>query len=168
VFGTNLDFRDDSHSKKLIKRFENVWLQDQDCGQIIKATWDQTRGETHNKLQQVMDNVHNWGKTKYGSIPKEIKTIQTTLQDLKSQTPTRDLINRIQNLEAKLDGLLLKEEQWWAQRAKTSWLKHGDKNSKFFHFKASQRHRKNKINFIQNPEGIVNTHNKDIQEVFQH
>jgi exonuclease III len=167
VFGTNLDFRNDSHTKIMTKRFENMWIQDQTRGQIIKDTWDLTRGETHNKLQMVMDNLANWGKTTYGSIPKDIKTAQTTLLELKSQIPSREIINQIQQVEAKLDGLLLKEEQWWAQRARTSWLQHGDKNSKFFHFKASQRHRKNKINFIHNPDGTVSTQNKDIQEVFQ-
>jgi hypothetical protein len=114
-----------------------------------------------------MDNLANWGKTNYGSIPKDIKSTEATLQDLKSQTPSRETINIIQQMESKLDGLLLKEEQWWAQRARTNWLQHGDKNSKFFHFKASQRHRKNKINFIKRPDGTINTHNTDIQEGFQ-
>jgi hypothetical protein len=167
VFGTNLDFRNDSHSKMRTKRFENIWVQDTNCSQIIKDTWDQSRGETHQKLQQVMDNLANWGKTNYGSIPKDIKSTQATLQDLKSQTPSRETINIIQQMESKLDGLLLKEEQWWAQRARTNWLQHGDKNSKFFHFKASQRHRKNKINFIKRPDGTISTHNTDIQEGFQ-
>jgi hypothetical protein len=40
VFGTNHDFREDSHTKVSIKRFENIWLQEQACTQIIKETWD--------------------------------------------------------------------------------------------------------------------------------
>jgi hypothetical protein len=66
-----------------------------------------------------------------------------------------------------LDTLIQKEEQWWSQRAKTNWLQHGDKNSKFFHFKASQRQRKNKINYIKDRQGNIQTQNKDIQEVFE-
>jgi hypothetical protein len=41
-----------------------------------------------------------------------------------------------------------------------------DKNSKFFHYKASQRNRKNKINFITNQQGNRATDNKEIQSAF--
>jgi hypothetical protein len=41
-----------------------------------------------------------------------------------------------------------------------------DKNSKFFHYKASQRNRKNKINFITNQQGNKATDNKEIQSAF--
>jgi len=45
------------------------------------------------------------------------------------------------------------DELWWAHRAKANWLKTGDKNSKFFHIKASQRKKRNNINNIQDPHG---------------
>jgi hypothetical protein len=77
VFGTNNDFRADTHSKVSIKIFENVWLHEQACTQIIKATWDETTGDTSNKLMTVMDNIYSWGKANFGNIPREIKDIQT-------------------------------------------------------------------------------------------
>ncbi|KAL5569458.1 hypothetical protein UlMin_026033 [Ulmus minor] len=53
------------------------------------------------------------------------------------------------NLECLLD----KEEIYWKQRSCTDWLTHGDRNSKFFHHKASERRRKNFIEGLKNMEG---------------
>jgi hypothetical protein len=167
VFGTNNDFREDTNTKHKIKRFENSWSQDPDCLQLIKSTWEEDNGNLQNKLNSVMDKVHNWGKAKHGNIPSEIRITQAKLQSLKNDIPTQATISQIHKLEDKLDGLLQKEEQWWFQRAKTNWLQHGDKNSKFFHFKATQRERKNRINCITYAMGNNHTHNNNIQEVFQ-
>ncbi|MCH80635.1 hypothetical protein A2U01_0001405, partial [Trifolium medium] len=166
VFGSNHDFRDDSHSKKHIKRFENIWLKDPRCLQVVKEEWSKATGTTNNKLQQMFDKVYNWGRETFGNIPRQITSTQAKLQDLKTSTPSRETINQIKQLESKLDGLLYHEEQWWAQRAKVNWLHLGDKNSKFFHFKASQRNRKNKINFIKDNQGSTMTQNIDIQAAF--
>ena len=53
----------------------------------------------------------------------------------------------------QLDDLLLKQELYWAQQSRLAWLKSGDKNTKFFHSKASQRRRRNFIQGIKNSEG---------------
>ncbi|MCI45093.1 hypothetical protein A2U01_0066332, partial [Trifolium medium] len=107
-------------SKHFIKRFENIWLQDPACPQIIKGEWPQATGKVNNKLQYVFDKVHQWGRDTYGNIPRQIKTTQDKLHDLKGITPNKDTISQIKQLELKLDGLLHHEEQWWAQRAKTN------------------------------------------------
>jgi hypothetical protein len=166
VFGTLHDFRDNSHSKACIKRFENFWTQDDACAQIIKATWDHTTGDIQDRLHATMESTYQWGKATYGSVPKAIKETKDKIQSLKSLTPTREQLTLMHQLEAKLDDLLNKEEAWWAPRAKTKWLQLGDRNSKFFHFKASQRHRKNRINFIIDEQGICQSNNDKIQQVF--
>jgi hypothetical protein len=167
VFGTNFDFRDDSNNKHKFKIFENIWTKDPECFQIVKSTWVAEEGDLQRKLSSIMSTVHQWGKTKHGNIPSKITNIQKQLQDLKSHTPNKDTIIQIHQLEANLDGLLHQEEQWWAQIAKINWLQQGDKNSKKFHFKATQRQRKNKINYIIDAQGTNKTQNNDIQDVFQ-
>jgi hypothetical protein len=167
VFGTNNDFRDDKKTKNQLKRFENIWTQDPDCLQIIKSAWEEGEDEIHIRLNSVMNTVHNWGKDTHGNIPTEIKAIETKIQKLRTAIPNEDIMNQIHQLETKLESLLQKEEQWWAQREKVKWLQHGDKNSSYFHFKATQRQRKNKINYITDNQGNKQTQNRKIQEVFQ-
>ena len=65
----------------------------------------------------------------------------------------KDLWAEFLGVSKTLDDLLLKQEIFWAQRSRVAWLKHGDKNTKFFHSKASQRRRRNHIKRIKNSEG---------------
>ena len=58
-----------------------------------------------------------------------------------------------------LDDFLLKQEIYWAQRSRVAWLKHGDRNTKFFHSKASQQRRRNYI------KGIMNSQEQWVEEV---
>uniref|UniRef100_A0A803PY78 Reverse transcriptase domain-containing protein n=1 Tax=Cannabis sativa TaxID=3483 RepID=A0A803PY78_CANSA len=65
---------------------------------------------------------------------------------------------RLSFLKSALDSLLYKEEIYWRQRARTKWLKAGDRNTKFFHKHASFRKKVNTIKFLKTEDGsVVNT-----------
>jgi hypothetical protein len=49
---------------------------------------------------------------------------------------------------------LKQEEVLWRQRSRAVWLKDGDKNTKFFHGKASQRKKTNAIKKLKDEDGI--------------
>ena len=65
----------------------------------------------------------------------------------------------------QLDNLHLKQEIYWAQCSRLSWLKSGDKSTKFFHSKASQRQRRNFIQGIPTLEGVWVEEIEDVAKV---
>lgn len=75
-------------------------------------------------------------------------------------------IDKIKCFENELAGLEDCEELWWSQRARALWLKEGDKNTKFFHQKASQRKSRNGISSIQDEHGRIFNKEEEIGQVF--
>lgn len=65
-----------------------------------------------------------------------------------------------------MENLLENEEVYWRQRARSDWLKGGDRNSKFFHARASSRKCKNGIKEVTDMNGVNCASNKDIAAAF--
>ena len=53
----------------------------------------------------------------------------------------------------------MKQEIYWVQRYWVAWLKYGDRNTKIFHSKASQRRRRNHI------KGVMNSQEQWVEEM---
>ena len=58
-------------------------------------------------------------------------------------------------LKEELSSLLVKEEKMWHQQSKTHWMKSGNKNSNYFHNKASYRYRRNQILGLKDSRGVM-------------
>ena len=74
----------------------------------------------------------------------------------------------VRELQKEITELIDKENRLWFQRAKVTWAKFGDRNSKFFHSHASQRKRKNLIRKLNDLNGRVMDTNEDIVECLVH
>lgn len=87
------------------------------------------------------------------------------LKDAYNNSPSinYDIIHEI---EFELDKLLEEEEIYWRQRSREEWLRWGDKNTKWFHKKASMRRKTNEIKGIIDKNGCWNEEIPIIEETF--
>ena len=51
----------------------------------------------------------------------------------------------INELQKEINELLDEEKTRWRQRSRVQWLQKGDRNTQYYHYKASQQKKKNEI-----------------------
>ena len=72
---------------------------------------------------------------------------------------------RVRELKEEINILLEREARVWSQRSRTLWLTNGDNNTKFFHCRATKRHKKNKIRGIMDENNTWRVESEEINLV---
>ena len=73
----------------------------------------------------------------------------------------------IQKVKDEINDLLLQEIFFWRQRSRSIWLPAKDKNTKYFHQRASQKCRKNHVSGFLDDQGRWCNSEEDIARVVE-
>ena len=155
-----------------LQRFEECWLHDSGILEAVKGSWEVAGDFMSDKIHRCVNDLSNWSKDRFGDVPNQIKSVQKKLDDLNKQTQHEGVMSEIRRVKARLNDLVESEEIWWAQRSRALWLKHGDKNTKLFHQKASQRKSRNWVECddhrekFDDEEDIARVFNNFFQDLF--
>lgn len=86
-----------------------------------------------------------WSKDEFDDRQRKQDKLIQHQQHVKQDNPSSIDGKEIIRIKNKINSMLMNEEIYWKQRSRIDWLREGDKNTKFFRFKASAGRRKNKI-----------------------
>ena len=139
-------------------RFEESWMTDVGCETTIKKAWEMTQSGTRmfmvwNKLKECKRQLGDWSRNSFGSLKKQIEVLKQKIQQAETLSIQDRQHENINGLRRELNLLLGKEEHMWRQRSRISWLTMGDRNTKYFHGRASQRCRRNFISRLSDERG---------------
>jgi hypothetical protein len=132
-----------------VRRYEIVWEREPSLPAAVEEAWSRRvpcndLGDVSSSLRLMMSSLYSWKHTKFKSIPKEIEKKRELLDNLRQFNDAESVLKRV-GLEKEMDELLYREEIFWMQRSRIAWLREGDKNTKYFHRRASWRKKKNNI-----------------------
>lgn len=91
--------------------------------------------------------------------------LQRSLETLHNGPRTKAALSDIHEAEKEFDKVLGWEEEYWRQRSRVEWLKYSDKNTKYFHSKASSRRNESEIIGRDNKERHWRENDEEIKGV---
>ena len=124
-------------------RFEEAWLSDHTCSEVVEASWEE-RGvddpatKVIRKIERCGRELKRWERDHFGNIRNTLKKKRKELTEAEKEAMRTGQNFKIQRLMGEITELMDKENRLWFQRSKVLWATQGDRNSKYFHSRATQ------------------------------
>ncbi|XP_023898638.1 uncharacterized protein LOC112010525 [Quercus suber] len=135
---------------KKIFWFEEMWLTDERCTEIVEATWSHHDFGTNDsnilrRIEVCGKELIWWNRNIFGNVRRELEKKRPLLTQAECVARNTGSNHRVRALREEINTLMDLEAHLWCQRSRVLWLKNGDQNTRFFHNQATRRYRKNWI-----------------------
>ena len=123
-------------------RFEEMWLIEKGCTDTIQAIWAEQDStdlgiRVIKKIEKCGVELKKWSMKSFGSIRRELELKKKEIVKAEKEAMRSGQNFWVKELMLELNSLMDKEARMWLQRSKVQWAKFGDKNSKYFHARAT-------------------------------
>ncbi|TYH01219.1 hypothetical protein ES288_A09G040200v1 [Gossypium darwinii] len=163
--------RDGPMDPRLCFRYEVCWARNEAAKTIIKGVWQRGNQDIMEKITNVGKELGRWQYKKLKQLRNQIGSLQADINRLIDGQGSDNEGKKLKAVWLKLGNLLDTEEKFWAQRSRVMWLKEGDRNTRFFHVRATNRRKKNNIARLKDTNDSWRDNNVDIckaiREYFQ-
>ena len=144
-------------------RFEAMWLKEASCEEVVTSAWEEaTINGSDFPMVECLNNccmkLEDWNKNVFGHVGNNLARLQKHLQWLELQSATPEVIASLRETRVELNCWSDKAEAMCHQRSRLSWQRFGDKNTCFFHSKASSRFQNNFI------EGLLDSNDRWVED----
>ncbi|XP_024190213.1 uncharacterized protein LOC112194201 [Rosa chinensis] len=147
-----------------------MWHGDERCNALIQRHWSQPT--TGNVLHQIGQKIANtgqqlmaWHVTEFQQQKNELHSLEAKMNDIMKRPFSHEQYEEQRLLHVRHSQILAQQEKYWRQRSRAVWLKEGDRNSAFFHSKASNRRSRNTIKGLKNEGGEWTTDPDEISRI---
>ncbi|CAM8880738.1 unnamed protein product [Rhodiola kirilowii] len=154
--------------KKELFRFEAMWLDHPGLEDLMKNFWEERSDAQYSwptKLKFCRSILKEWNNRNFGNVQRRIKDLKRDLENIKNAVCNAASKEEEAKVGEELDMWLAREETLWLQRSRILWLCQGDKNTKFFHARASNRRKKNWISSLHDSQGVKRVEEEEIRTV---
>jgi hypothetical protein len=143
-------------------RFDHTWVHEENCEEVIAEAWSSSYSGTpmfclNQKIKQCRLQLLKWSQSQLRPTPRNIESKKRQLQELECQSTECYNAREVNMVRRELRTLMRKEEIFWRQRSRVTWLKGGDSNSRYFHECASQRRKTNTVHGLHDSNGVWQT-----------
>ena len=152
-------------------RFEEMWLAEKGCTNIVQSEWNKHRVDNNAegivpKIELCDSALKKWSSKNFGSVRRELHLKKKLLAKAELDALLTGVNFKARMLKSEVNDLMEKETRMWFQRSCSLWATFGDKNSKYFHSRATQRYQRNKINGVRDGRGHWKHDPKEIANEF--
>ncbi|PNX81081.1 hypothetical protein L195_g037096, partial [Trifolium pratense] len=146
-------------------KFENAWLVEPEFNDFVSNRWvSYGDNQILQKLDMCASDLSSWNRNYFKRLQRDIDTCRKRIDRIRSQV-TPDNVNLFNALRKRMAFLLVQEDAYWRQRAKTHWLRDGDLNTKFFHAASTSKRKVNRVNSLLDSAGNVVTKENELCEI---
>lgn len=138
--------------KTRLFRFNEYMCSDQEFDRLVTWAWRDEGDNCGEKIQATQQGIQGY-ETVHGTLGKNIKELTEKLKKAEKWQSSAENVAKRKSMERELSELLKQEEVYWRQRSRAIWLKEGDKNTRFFHRKATQRQKVNRLKKMKDEHG---------------
>ncbi|KAM1032357.1 hypothetical protein ACFX2C_036031 [Malus domestica] len=138
-------------------RFQAMWMLHQEFEPFVNDTWNSAQGDASCKSFTLSSALQSWNHNVFGCIFQKKRRLLARICGIQKALCDRHVpyLFALENQLAKEYSTILEQEElFWLQKSRNTWLREGDKNTKFFHLSAVVRRRKNKLEGLNNSEGV--------------